>query len=225
VEFSHASPFHNPKALNERLFTFGKHDLRIKQNWKPDGKGGTEIGFGAAVYEAAFILADFIACNPSLFRDKSAIELGCGVGLVSLVCSCFGAAPVVATDGDAGSVRFTQDNINHNAMSSVVEAKLLLWGNPSHMGTFDNIVASDVVCFQYEDSFYPLVQTLCDLTKVDSSVWITYKRRHKNEDLFFEIMQNYFLLVETIPPQNLHKDYINEGISLLHFKRNSVLLE
>ena len=46
VPFSHASPFHNARALPIRYFTFCSIDLKIQQAWKPDGRGGTTLGFG-----------------------------------------------------------------------------------------------------------------------------------------------------------------------------------
>lgn len=46
------------------------------QAWKAGGKGGTEIGFGASVYPAAFVLADFLERHPYLVRGKRVIELG-----------------------------------------------------------------------------------------------------------------------------------------------------
>lgn len=46
------------------------------QAWKDGGKGGTDIGFGASVYPAAFVLADFLERHPYLIRGKRVIELG-----------------------------------------------------------------------------------------------------------------------------------------------------
>ena len=89
------------KRLNERYFSFECEDhqleVRVGQQWKDDGKGGTEIGFGACVYPGAYVLAEFLCANPSLVRDKSVLELGSGTGIVSVVCAKLGCSRVIAT--------------------------------------------------------------------------------------------------------------------------------
>ena len=35
------------KRLPERMVIIGEHKIHVQQAWKPDGKGGTEIGYGA----------------------------------------------------------------------------------------------------------------------------------------------------------------------------------
>ncbi|CAN0158926.1 unnamed protein product, partial [Hapterophycus canaliculatus] len=76
VPFSYASPFTDTLKLRERLFTIDGHVLRIQQAWKGDGKGGTDIGFGASVYPAAYVLAEYLERHPYLVRGKRVIELG-----------------------------------------------------------------------------------------------------------------------------------------------------
>lgn len=46
------------------------------QAWKGDGKGGTDIGFGASVYPAAYVLAEYLERHPYLIEGKRVIELG-----------------------------------------------------------------------------------------------------------------------------------------------------
>ncbi len=63
VVFTQASPFTDHLKLDERLFVFDNEKVIISQKWKPDSKGGTEIGFGASVYEAAIVLAYYLERN------------------------------------------------------------------------------------------------------------------------------------------------------------------
>ena len=49
------------KELKERLFCLGGAECRIQQRWQDDGRGGTETGFGACVYDAYLIIADPVA--------------------------------------------------------------------------------------------------------------------------------------------------------------------
>ena len=64
VPFSYASPFHDGLKLDERMFDVGVGKmLRIKQRWRPDGKGGSALGFGASVYACSFILGEYLCRN------------------------------------------------------------------------------------------------------------------------------------------------------------------
>ncbi|CAM9756612.1 unnamed protein product [Scytosiphon promiscuus] len=127
VPFSHASPFTDQLKLRERLFTIDGHLLRIQQAWKGDGKGGTEIGFGASVYPAAYVLAEYLERHPYLVRGKRVIELGefSREGAKRSLCAAIplsGAvmhisAEVCLTDGDEGSLRLTEINVRANLPS------------------------------------------------------------------------------------------------------------
>jgi predicted nicotinamide N-methyase len=65
----------------------------------PDGQGGTSIGFGASVYDCSYILSSYIE-NTNIVYNKSAIEIGCGPGLTSIIAIIAGANRVICSDGD-----------------------------------------------------------------------------------------------------------------------------
>ena len=81
--------------------------LRIEQHNASNSLRSDDgrLGFGTIVYDAAFVLADYIEHRPSLVRRRSVLELGCGsAALVSIVAALCGARVVVATDGDSALV-------------------------------------------------------------------------------------------------------------------------
>lgn len=90
VIYNHCSPFTDSLQLEERIFTFFNKNLKIKQQWSPNGKGGTDIGFGASVYHCAIALSLYLECNSVEILNKTVVEVGCGPGLVSLVCAAGG---------------------------------------------------------------------------------------------------------------------------------------
>ena len=60
VVYSHTSPFSDHLREPERIFTCMGQTVRIQQGWQPGGHGGTEIGFGASVYDSAIVLSNYI---------------------------------------------------------------------------------------------------------------------------------------------------------------------
>ena len=88
--FSLASPFHDSLQSDFRLFSLFSRSIRMQQQWTPDGKGGTEIGFGASVYNCSIVLATYLEMNPWVVTDRICVELGCGPGLVSVAAALAG---------------------------------------------------------------------------------------------------------------------------------------
>lgn len=131
VPYSLSSPFHDLLKVPERLFHIFATDIVISQAWKPDGSGGTELGYGASVYHSSIVLAYFIESMASQFKNKIGVELGlshihffslfltmdtvgCGPGLVSVVASLADMRCIIATDGDEGSMQLTHQNLTRN---------------------------------------------------------------------------------------------------------------
>lgn len=77
------------------MFSFFGSSLRLRQAWAPGGKGGTDIGFGASVYDASIVLSYYLESQPSVVHNKVVLDLGCGPGLVSLVSACAGMEAIL----------------------------------------------------------------------------------------------------------------------------------
>jgi predicted nicotinamide N-methyase len=90
VVYSESNPFFESLKSDSRLFSCFQRSLCIQQRWESGGRGGTNIGFGASVYDASFILAWYLKENEFLMNDRSAVEIGCGPALVSIVTSISG---------------------------------------------------------------------------------------------------------------------------------------
>ena len=129
-------------TLPKRDFFFFHRKITIKQKWEPGGiyalnrlsyfmcitfrriigKGGTEIGFGASVYDSSIVMAEFLQ-EPVLVgveshvAGKSVVELGCGPGLNSIAATLARAAFVYCTDGDDASVELAHENFAENIRS------------------------------------------------------------------------------------------------------------
>jgi hypothetical protein len=121
------NPYFDEKRLERRLLLVGEHRINIRQAWKPDGKGGTEIGYGAVVYPSAVVLADEL--REVALDGKRVVELGAGHGFVSIAAAVLGAAQVVCTDGDEGSCSLAAVNVADNSVEGTVEVSRMLWGD------------------------------------------------------------------------------------------------
>ncbi|XP_076663641.1 methyltransferase-like protein 22 isoform X2 [Andrena cerasifolii] len=79
---------------------------------------------GLQVWRGALLLADYILSNPDLFKDKTVLELGAGVGLTSIVAS-FLADKVICTDVDVeGILKLIRKNFVRNSAYS--KSKILI---------------------------------------------------------------------------------------------------
>lgn len=76
VIFSLSSPYSDVLKVENRLFTIFNQNITLKQQWKPGGNGGTEIGFGASVYNSSIVLSYFIEYIQESLCNKIGIEIG-----------------------------------------------------------------------------------------------------------------------------------------------------
>jgi 2-polyprenyl-3-methyl-5-hydroxy-6-metoxy-1,4-benzoquinol methylase len=140
----------------------------------------------AKVWEASWVLADFIADLPA-DPGKRFIEIGCGLGLVGVVAASFGHN-VVMTEHNAEALGFARANAELNHCSDV-EIIDLEWNSPSLYGRFDYIVGSEVV--YHEKDFKPLKNLFERLLKPEGEVILCEGVRRTSLD-FFKEMQRHF---------------------------------
>jgi predicted nicotinamide N-methyase len=60
--------------------------------------GEDSILIGEALWNGSITLSDWMVINRHLFKDKSVLEVGSGIGLAGIVCSACGAKQVILTD-------------------------------------------------------------------------------------------------------------------------------
>lgn len=65
--------------------------------------------------------ARYLFYHTSLFYNKTAIEIGSGTGLMSVVMSKYGAKRVIASDISQEAVENTRENVNRFGLQNVVE--------------------------------------------------------------------------------------------------------
>lgn len=85
---------------------------------------------GNRTWAAALYLGTFLFNNARhLIENQTIMELGSGLGFVSILCGKhLHAKRVLMTDGSATVMALAQDNVALNGVHEVVESNVLLWG-------------------------------------------------------------------------------------------------
>ena len=113
------------------------------------------LPYWAELWPSAVAMAHYITRYVPL-QHHHVLEVGCGLGLVSVVAALHGAR-VLCTDYEPGALAFARHNARRNACRTI-HFRLLDWRAPVLRRRYDYILASDVI---YEArNFGPLVVLL-----------------------------------------------------------------
>ncbi|GMI28394.1 hypothetical protein TeGR_g1454 [Tetraparma gracilis] len=202
--------------------------LLIEQARETDGRGGTGLGFGAAVYPAAVCLSLLISSPyfhllpPSAF-SAGVVDLGAGTGVVGLAVAARHSPPppfrVVVTDGDEKSCGLIASNIrgNRSALKGEAVPGRLLWGNREDEnacvaaagGRISLVVMSDVAALVYREYFGDLVDTVARFAEDGAVCLFSYQPREVAvEAEFFRGLEGRGVSVERVGNEHLHPDFI-----------------
>jgi predicted nicotinamide N-methyase len=140
----------------------------------------------AKLWKASWILADFLAQMPG-DTDKLILEIGGGLGLVSIVACTFGHL-MTMTEYNQDALQFAQANahLNNCAHLPVVQ---LDWNRPNLAGEFDLIVASEVV--YRKSDFTPLLQLFQTYLKPTGEIVLAAEMRKISKEFYKFLLPFY----------------------------------
>jgi len=160
---------------------------------------GSNVGF--RTWEASLRLAYYLSSEGSdLIQDRDVLELGAGVGLLSIICGrLLGARQVLSTDGSPAVVESIKRNIalNRQALEDGpdehIHARPLDWNDlscledtlsfsPQGKAKYDTIIGADITYNQ--DYFVPLLQTISALNKKFPNADIVISGAVRNIDTY-----------------------------------------
>ena len=101
---------------------------------------------GHRTWEAALHLASALR-EPRMLEHvegQTVLELGCGTGLLSILCSYLGARYALATDGDVGVVERALENIKKNKLGHYSVDKGWMFKNKQNDKLKQKAIAADV---------------------------------------------------------------------------------
>ncbi|HEY9859259.1 MAG TPA: methyltransferase domain-containing protein [Candidatus Obscuribacterales bacterium] len=127
--------------------------------------------YWAEIWPASIALAEFVLTHAQ-FRQARCLELGCGVGVVS-VAGAIAGAEMLTTDYFAEAVDFAQLNASANQVT--IQTQLLDWREITLTQQFDYILAADVL---YEQrNHLPILQAIAQLLAPGGTAYISDPQR------------------------------------------------
>ncbi|KAL8836634.1 MAG: hypothetical protein Q9170_002858, partial [Blastenia crenularia] len=129
---------------------------------------------GNRTWAAALFLGTYLFTDGRHYvEQKSVLELGAGLGFLSILCAKhLGAKDLSMTDGSKAVVDLARRNVEMNSVENIVEASVLEWGKhnvhnvlqqEAEMIWYDLVIGADIL---YDPRDFPaLVSTLRDLFK------------------------------------------------------------
>ena len=150
-----------------------------------------EFPLWAKIWRASWVLADYLAAMP-VAAKRNFLELGAGLGLVSIVAASFGHR-ITMSEYNYDALQFARANayINDCPKLPVVE---LDWNRPQLPGRYDYIVASEVT-YKKEDC-RPLVNLLKACLKPKGEVILAGEMRKSSMDFYKELANLFNIKVQ-----------------------------
>jgi len=129
--------------LSVRLRTIANMDEAIDYYAETAPDDALLIPYYTRVWESARALAEAMAARPELWPGRRVIELGCGLGLPSLVAARLGA-DVTATDFHPHNGPFLLANARENGVTHI-RYERMDWRRPHLTGLYDVVLGSDLI--------------------------------------------------------------------------------
>lgn len=144
--------------LTESVIAAGDHSFRLVHPRSAESlideaafAEDERLPYWADIWPSSRVLADVLVRHHG--EGRTALELGCGSGLVACALAVAGYQ-VTASDYYAAALETTADNVRANT-GSTIATRLVDWrALPNDLGRFDLVVAADVL---YERPYAPLV--------------------------------------------------------------------
>lgn len=172
-------------------FRFVERRIRLAQDWRG-------VGVAAVVWDAAVVMCVYLELGRVDLRNRTAIELGAGTGLVGIVAALLGA-DVTITDRST-ALPILESNVKENVpqhLHGAVRVSELTWGEglaryPA--GSYDLILGADIVYL--EETFSALLHTLEHLSSENTEVLLACRIRYERDERFLSMLGNRFSVQE-----------------------------
>jgi predicted nicotinamide N-methyase len=141
-----------------------------------------EFPLWAKIWQASWVLAGYLTEMP-VAPEKKILEIGAGVGLVSIVAACSGHR-ITMTELNSDALQFARANALVNGCADLSIQKLD-WNRPQLRDRFDYIVASEI-SYRKED-LQPLLGLFKKYLKPGGEVILAGEMRRLSKDFYKEL--------------------------------------
>lgn len=145
-----------------------------------------EFPLWAKIWPASWVLAGFLAEMP-VAAGKNWLEIGAGVGLVSIVAASFGHR-IIMTEFNPDALQFAHANAVINGCPRL-PIRRLDWNRPGLAEAFDYIVASEVT--YKKEHVAALLKLFRTYLKPDGMVYLAGEMRRVSRD-FYQHLESAF---------------------------------
>jgi EEF1A lysine methyltransferase 3 len=159
----------------------------LVSNIETKGLSLENFPYWAMVWDAALVLADFLVKQPPQ-SDRRILEIGAGLGFAGL-CAAVRGHQVTLTDNMPDALAFARLSSFHNNLNNV-RIEPLDWQVPALDGTFDWLVASDIL---YETkNFEPVMKVFDRYLKPGGKIYLTQGIRGLGPKAFFDLIKTRY---------------------------------
>ncbi|MGH7624499.1 MAG: class I SAM-dependent methyltransferase [Gemmatimonadaceae bacterium] len=171
------------------------------------------LPYWADLWPSARALAEWVVHEPG--TRHTALELGCGLGLVT-TSAMHAGFDVTATDYYEDALRFTRANA-WRAMGREPRTRLVDWRElPADLGTYDLVLASDVL---YEPTYAHLMASALSRSIASTGVAVIADPGRLSAEAFLQLCSGNGLRVESTEERPYADGDIRQTIRLHHIRR------
>ncbi|GMH54047.1 hypothetical protein TrLO_g12793 [Triparma laevis f. longispina] len=141
------------------------------------------LGKGGILWDAAFILSEYVLEKKLCATDSTIIELGAGCGLVGVLLNKLGLN-CLTTDLQS-HLPLMMSNFKQNNLPTE-NAQVMEWGvhDNSHLTKYDFVIGADIVASLYNPEL--LAETIYRIVKETGRGYISFKGREEQYHVRFE---------------------------------------
>ena len=145
-----------------------------------------EFPLWAKIWPASWVLAGHLADMP-VASSKKILEIGAGIGLVSIVAAAFGHS-ITMTDSNPDALQFARANAVINGCPHL-PIQMLDWNNPLLKDTVDCIVASEVTYSR--ENIQPLLRLFKSCLQPKGEVILAGEIKRVSKDFYQQMESNF----------------------------------
>ena len=197
-------------------YTYPPNMFRNKEEVTLHISQDKSLGKGGILWDAAFILSEYVLFKNLLTPSSSIIELGAGCGLVGALMNKLGL-PCLTTDLES-HVPLMTTNFKQNGLSSEI-VQVMEWGvhDDDHLSKYDFVLGADIVASLYDPEL--LAETIHRIIKPTGRGYISFKGREEQYHVRFEKrMKELFESWEIAAATETGSRNKNEGVGVICFE-------